>query len=221
MAVLVEQIAKTLLKGMAIPHELIALFDWIESNHLYIDTDAGRIGFLFPENELKSGWTDTERPGGTNIDFAAEGNVNLHYWFGHDRAEVLSRVCVFAKTGGEGSMAAFWTDDSGKQCIVHLGSGSGSVLCCVLAETALDFLRLLAIGYDEICWNDAFAFPPNSPKYDSGLRVHPNVKYQEWVRKTFGVSIPELALDIVKNPAVMGDTNSSDRFCRWVEQNTG
>jgi len=221
MSILGQQIAKTLLPGMVVPDELEALFAWIESNNLFIDTKAGRIGFLFPKKELKSGWTDTQRPGGTNIEFFAEGNVNLHYWFGHDRANILDRLCAFAKTGAEGSMAAFWIDDLGKQCIVHMGSGSGSVLCCVLAETALDFLRLIAIGYDEICWNDAFAYPPNSPHYDSGLYVHPNVKYQDWVRKTFAVSIPRRATAIVKNPAEMNDTNSSDRFCKWVEQNAG
>ncbi|MEO0885097.1 MAG: SMI1/KNR4 family protein [Cyanobacteria bacterium J06648_10] len=221
MTILGEQISKTLLPGMVIPDELNALFAWIESNGLYIDKDARRIGFLFPEDELKKGLTDTERPGGTNIEFFAEGNFNLHHWFGHERADVLNRLCVFAKTGSEGSMAAFWIDDAGKQRIVHMGSGSGSVLCCVLAETPVDFLRLLAIGYDEICWNDAFPYPPNSPECDSGLHVHPNIKYQDWVRGTFDVSIPERATAIVKHLSEMDDTNSPDRFCRWVEQNAG
>ena len=54
-------------------------------------------------------------------------------------------------------MAAFWLDDAGKQRIVHLGSGSGSTLVCILAEEAIDFLRLLAIGYDEICWSEVFS----------------------------------------------------------------
>ncbi len=89
MTILGEQIEKTLLPGMSIPDEWDELFAWIESNHLYIDKDAGRIGFLFPEDELKSGWTETERLGGTNIELFAEGNVNLSYWFGHDRAEFL------------------------------------------------------------------------------------------------------------------------------------
>lgn len=151
MTILGKQIEKTLLPGMSIPDELDDLFAWIEANRFYIDRDAGRIGFLFPEDELRSRWTETERPGGTNIRFFAEGNVNLLYWFGHDRADVLNRLCVFAKTGADGSMAAFWIDDAGKQCIVHMGSGSGALLCCVLAETPIDFLRLIAIGYDEIC----------------------------------------------------------------------
>ncbi len=146
------------------PLELGLLFDWIESNGLFVDNDGGRIGFLFPEDERQAGWTETERPGGTNIEFGAAGNANLHHWFGHNRPEIINRLCVFAQTGAEGSEAAFWIDDNGDQRIVHLGSGSGSVLCCVLANNALDFLRLLAIGYDEICWNAEFANPPNSVK---------------------------------------------------------
>jgi hypothetical protein len=217
--VLGKQIEKTLLPGMSIPNELDELFNWIESNRLYIDRGAERVGLLFPLNDLKNGWTKTSRPGGTYIEFFAEGNVNLHHWFGHDRADVLNRLCVFAKTGGDGSMAAFWIDDAGKQCIVHMGSGSGSTLCCVLAETPIDFLRLIAIGYDEICWNDEFSYPPNSPDYDTGFHVYPNVEYQNWVQTKFGVSIPERAIEIVKHPVESGDTNSPDRFYRWVEHN--
>src|SRR5690349_10104531 len=127
-----EQIKQTLLPGMHLPTELEALFEWIESNGLYEDRATGeRVGFLFPQQELRDGWTETERPGGTTIQFFAEGNMYLKSWFGHERAEVLNRVCVFARTGGDGSMAALWLDPSGAQKIVHLGSGSGSTLVCV------------------------------------------------------------------------------------------
>ncbi|MEO1684526.1 MAG: SMI1/KNR4 family protein [Cyanobacteria bacterium J06631_12] len=220
MTILGEQISKTLLPGMVIPGELNALFTWIESNDLYLDKDDGRIGFLFPLDKLKEGKKDAERPGGTIIEFFAEGNINLHHWFGHDHADVLNRLCVFAQTGGDGSMAAFWLDDDGNQRIVHIGSGSGSTLCCILAETPIDFLRLLAIGYDEICWDDEFPYPPNSPECDTGMHVHPNTKYRDWLKSTFAVSIPERATEIVKHPSGMDDTDSPDRFCRWVQQNT-
>src|SRR5215471_18447873 len=167
MTQLYYEIARTLLHGMSIPKPLELLFSWIESNGLFIDAkDGQRIGFLFPENELKAKWTEKERPGGTNIGFFAEGNINLKYWFGHEKPEVLNRLCVFAKTGADGSMAAFWLDDDGKQRIVHLGSGSGSTLVCVLADDPIDFLRLLAIGYDEICWKEDFFKPPNSDHAD-------------------------------------------------------
>ena len=216
MSKLGDEITATLLPGMTIPESLQQLFDWIEQHGYFVDTENGRIGSLFPDDELKAGWTDNERPGGTIIEFAAEGNVNLHYWFGHERREVLDRLCVFAQTGAEGSMAAFWIDDDGKQRIVHLGSGSGSTMCCVLADDPIEFLRLLAIGYDEICWNEAFSEPPNT---DDDMIVHPNIKFQSWVQQTFDVTIPSTALEIVKTPAEMGDASSTDEFCQWVERN--
>jgi len=203
---------------MTIPEPIRLLFDWIESNGTYIDNDKGkRIGFLFPEDELKRGWTDTERPGGTNIEFFAEGNVNMKYWFGHEKPEVLERLCVFAKTGAEGSMAAFWLDESGQQKIVHLGSGSGSILVWVLAEDAVDFLRLIAIGYDEICWSDAFSKPPNE---DKSFVVHPHTKFQDWVSRTFHTIIPTAASEIVKHPSEMGDEHAEDEFAKWVGRHT-
>lgn len=136
MPLLNDQLKSVLQPGMYIPEELSALYEWIETRHLYIDKDEGRVGILFPEDELKRGWTKSERPGGTNIEFAASGNANVHYWFGHNREGVMNRLCVFTQTGAERSEAAFWIDDQGKQRIVHMGSGSGSILSCVLADNA-------------------------------------------------------------------------------------
>lgn len=219
MSVLRTQLEDKLLPGMFVPNELSLLYDWIESRGMFVENDGGRIGFLFPEDELKAGWTDTERPGGTIVEFAASGNENVHYWFQHNRPEVVNRLCVFAQTGAEGSEAALWIDGNGKQRIVHMGSGSGSMLCCVLADNALEFLRLLAIGYDEICWNSEFALPPNATRNANRIFVHPNAQYQDWLVKTFGVTIPANALEIVNHPSEMGDTDTLDEFCRWVNEN--
>jgi hypothetical protein len=221
MSVLLEQLEDQLAPSMSVPSELSCLFRWIESNGYYTDRKDGRAGFLFPLEELRNGWTDKERVGGTFIEFFAEGNRYLNHWLGNSDPLVLDRLCVFAKTGSEGSMAAFWLDDEGRQHIVHLGSGSGSLLCCILAERPIDFLRLLAIGYDEICWDEFFGFPPNSPGGGETMIVHPNTRYNEWLTTEFGVTIPQNASEIVKFPAHMGDTNSPDKFNRWSEENSG
>src|ERR1035437_164127 len=210
-----DQIARTLLPGMRIPEPICLLFDWIEANGTYVDNAKGeRIGFLFPENEMKAGWTDTDRPGGTNIEFFAEGNVNMKHWFRHEKPEVLERLCVFGKTGAEGSMAAFWIDDAGRQKIVHLGSGSGSTLVCVLADNPVDFLCLIAIGYDEICWSENFSRPPSQA---DGFLVNPHAQFQDWVSRTFHVTIPGTASEIVKHPSLMGDVDPKDEFAQWVD----
>lgn len=219
MTLLHDQLSRTLQPGMRIPQPLALLFTWIENKKQFVDTANGRIGLLFPEDQLKTGWTETERPGGTRIEFFAEGNSYAKHWFGHGGPNVMHRVCVLAKTGADGSVAAFWLDDDGNQKIVHMGSGSGSLLTCVLTDDPIDFLRLLAIGYDEICWHDAWSRPPNAELSDGALFVHPNSEYQDWVRTTFSVAIPRTALEVVKHPSDMGDPNSPDPFCRWVEQN--
>jgi len=218
MGLLNAQLLHALPASMTIPDSLTRLYDWIEARQTYIDgKDGKRIGFLFPESEQRASWTDKERFGGTIVEFAAQGNEGLEYWFGHHRPEIRNRLCVFAKTGVDGSVAAFWLDNVGRQRIVHMGSGSGSTLVCVLAEDAVDFIRLLAIGYDEICWSSEFAFPPNHKR---SFIVHPHTEFQRWVIETFAVTIPSTASTIVQNPYEMGDEPIEDIFAQWVFANT-
>lgn len=218
MGLLHEQLEKVLLPGMIIPEPLRLLYKWIEDHEYYTDRDDGtRFGSLFSEREIKSTQTDAERYGGTDITFVACGNSGLEHWFGHNRKEILNRLCVFATTGFDGSMAAFWLDDNNVQKIVHMGSGSGSILVCVLADDCIDFLRLIAIGYDEICWNEEFAHPPNTNIVEDEEFIHPNIEFQEWVTQTFDVTIPKTALDIIKFPSEIDDSYSQDAFWQWVE----
>ncbi len=213
-----DEFRRILKPGMHFPEEFELLFDWMEKNKLVIRNKYGSTGVLYSERLLKNGWTKTERPGGTIVEFTANGNESLKYWFRSEDPKLLKRLCVFAQTGAEGSQAAFWLDDDGKQVIVHLGSGSGSVLACVLAENPVDFLRLLAIGYDEICWDEDFSRPPNVRKDSEQVFVHPNKEFRLWVAKTFKVNIPKTALEIVKHPAHMGNKRSADPFCKWLSR---
>ena len=96
-----------------------------------------------------------------------------------------------------------------------MGSGSGSTMTCVLARSGLDFLRLLAIGYDEICWDEDFSAPPNSEEDD--FFVHPNLKFQQWLKDAFKTTIPQTALELVM-PAHLDDENPSDEFLIWVNR---
>lgn len=214
---LIQQLENVLPEGMNIPEPLIKLYQWIEEKGYYRDNkeDELRVGFLYPEDKLKESWTDDERDGGTIIDFSAIGNKYLKYWFGLDNDEINSRLCVFAQSGGEGSECALWKNDKGETVIVHMGSGSGSLLSCVLAENAVDFLRLIAIGYDEICWDEEFPYPPSQ---NEEFLVKPNLEFQKWVKETFQVDIPETALEIVKNPTGMDDDESEDEFFNWFKK---
>ena len=195
---LCTQIEDILLEPMKVPEAFLRLFEWIEDNGFYEDTENGRIGYLYDIDKLRAEWDEHQRPGGTLIEFYAEKDSDLLYFINEN---TKGRLRVFARTGGDGSMAGFWLDDEGHQKIVHIGSGSGSMLACVLCDDPLDFLRLIAIGYDEVCWNEEFEFTPGECFKKNEFVVKPNLRYQDWLIHKFHTSIPIKAIEIVKNPA--------------------
>ena len=214
--ILLQQLENALPEGMQIPEELRKLYQWIEDSGYYMDAKGVRYGWLFPEDKIKENWTDNERIGGTmitfNVDEESYRNELLEIQYKEHLEEVKRRLLVFARSGADGSECALWLDDEGHTQIVHIGSGSGSIMTCILVKNALDFLRLLAIGYDEICWDEEYSSPPNSNK--DNTFVHPNIQYQEWVQNTFHTTIPAIGLDVV-TPHSMDDEATDDPFLKW------
>ena len=219
--ILLQQLENALPKGMQIPEELCQLYQWIEDNGYYMDAKGVRYGWLFPEDKIKESWTDNERIGGTmitfNVDEESYRNELLEIQYKEHLDEVKRRLLVFARSGADGSECALWLDDDGHTQIVHIGSGSGSMMTCILVKNALDFLRLLAIGYDEICWDEYYSLPPNSDKNE--MFVHPNTQYQEWVQNTFHTTIPKIGLEVV-TPHNMNDEPITDPFLKWFFEMT-
>ncbi|MGN6985502.1 SMI1/KNR4 family protein [Neisseria sp. P0008.S010] len=215
--ILLRQLENVLCEGMKVPEELRRLYQWIEDNGFYEDREGIRYGYLYPQQALRDSWTDTEREGGTIISFYSdsreEQDETVTHYYGNKDEEISSRLCIFGQTGADGSMGALWLDDEGETRIVHLGSGSGSTMLCTLAQNGLDFLRLLAIGYDEICWDSELPLPPNHDKDE--LFVKPNLPFRAWVENTFRITIPELGTEIV-TPVQMGEQESKgDSFVEW------
>ena len=219
--ILLQQLENALPEGMQIPEELRKLYQWIEDNGYYMDAKGVRYGWLFPEDKIKESWTDNERIGGTmitfNVDEESYRNELLEIQYKEHLNEVKRRLLVFARSGADGSECALWLDDEGCTQIVHIGSGSGSMMTCILVKNALDFLCLLAIGYDEICWDEDYPFPPNSNK--DNTFVHPNTQYQEWVQNTFHTTIPKIGLEVV-TPHNMNDEPITDPFLKWFFEMT-
>ena len=219
--ILLQQLENALPEGMQIPEELRKLYQWIEDNGYYMDAKGVRYGWLFPEDKIKESWTDNERIGGTmitfNVDEESYRNELLEIQYKEHLEEVKRRLLVFARSGADGSECALWLDDEGRTQIVHIGSGSGSMMTCILVKNALDFLRLLAIGYDEICWDEDYPLPPNSNK--DNTFVHPNTQYQEWVQNTFHTTIPKIGLEVV-TPHNMNDEPITDPFLKWFLEMT-
>ena len=219
--ILLQQLENALPEGMQIPKELCQLYQWIEDNGYYMNAKGVHYGWLFPEDKIKESWTDNERIGGTmitfNVDEESYRNELLEIQYKEHLEEVKRRLLVFARSGADGSECALWLDDEGHTQIVHIGSGSGSMMTCILVKNALDFLRLLAIGYDEICWDEDYPFPPNSNK--DNTFVHPNTQYQEWVQNTFHTTIPKIGLEVV-TPHSMCDEPITDPFLKWFFEMT-
>jgi hypothetical protein len=65
----------------------------------------------------------------------------------------------------------------------------------------------------EICWEEEFDAPPR-PWDEDGDTV--NTPYRDWLRHKFGGTIPATALEIVGEPAEMGNPDTRDPFCSWV-----
>ena len=219
--ILLQQLENALPEGMQIPEELRKLYQWIEDNGYYEDRDGVRYGYLYPQDKLRDSWTDDEREGGTDITFNVDEesyrNDLLAILYQQYAEEVGRRLLSFARSGSDGSECALWLDDEGRTQIVHIGSGSGSVMTCILVKNGLDFLRLLAIGYDEICWDEYYPLPPNSNKNE--MFIHPNTKYQEWVQNTFHTTIPKTGLEVV-TPHEMDGEPSDDPFLNWFFEMT-
>jgi hypothetical protein len=193
--------------GFDFSDPLRRLFEWVEDRGQVV---TGADGDLY-------GTLGNDFHRGTRIElrgYTAQQTVSyVRAWFGDVLEDPAARLWPFVQTGGEGSMGALWLDDDAQTRIVHLGSGSGSLLTCVLADNGLDFLRLLAIGYVEICWQEEFAAPPQ-PWDEDGDTV--NAPFRDWLSGAFGVTIPATAMEIVREPVDMGDRDTSDPFCRWV-----
>ncbi|NYH11667.1 SMI1/KNR4 family protein [Pseudomonas moraviensis] len=145
-------------------------------------------------------------------------------WTRSDDLEVNHRLSIFLRTGGDGSWAGLWLDDNGQQQFVHLGSGSGSDMLCVLTDTVQDLLRLLAIGYDELCWPDQFLLTPeevHEKEYGDDEYPPPPLIFRTYVEQTLGLSIPARASEIVPDPVSMDASESNDPFWSWLKQFSG
>jgi len=116
--------------GIAIPEPLERAWAWCEAqgwgiqreSAYYVTPYAGsrRLGVVFDSGATLDGWFEPGAPG-------------------------ADRLLPFADLDSSGGVAALWRDDAGETRVVGLG-GEGEV--GILAEAAVDFLRLGALGLD-------------------------------------------------------------------------
>ena len=161
--------------------------------------------FPFPaELEMLCDWVDKNGDpiSGYFRMFVDEDRDAITYWMGFDN--VNKYLGVFGSTP-DGSMYALWNDEANNSYkVVHLGTDGDNLY--ILAHNFVDFLRLLAIGYDEIGNCDLTITPTENEGYDEDT-VNP--RFAEWVSTTFTVTIPSKGDEIV---------NIYDKsFDNWVQ----
>ena len=159
-------------------------------------------------NELKKlcKWTEQNGyPISGCFELRADDGETMRYWLGF--TDVSDRFGLFG-AGASGDIYAFWIDDSGKQKIVHLGSEGDAIY--ILANNFVDFLRLLAIGYDEIGFAD-MSKTVDEWNLEAGNDKNEgiNPKFRDWVEQEFKVKVPKKGCEIA---------NFNDReFNDWIE----
>ena len=125
-------------KEMYVPEDFVKFFHWAEVNDCIGTSNSGEDFIVVDPLVLGPSYISS---------LMIHKPVEDPWWLGSENQGHNSRLKIFAKTGADGSSAAFWLDEKGKQHIVHLGSGSGSTMIGKWIDSPLDFLRLLAIGY--------------------------------------------------------------------------
>ncbi len=200
-------------EDMPLPEEFERLFEWMESNDFVQEYNGSPFASLYPRKLAQKG-TSLVRFVPVNPDFVSQ-------WTNSDDPTVNGRLAPFVVTGGDGSYAALWRDDEGGQKFVHLGS----TMLCTLTDNPVDFLRVLAIGYEELSDPEQHELEPEEVygemhDEDDG-RYRAPAQFRKWVEKTFGVKVPATASEIVTHTAGMDDDSSDDPFWRWMKKQQG
>jgi hypothetical protein len=220
-----DEIAAGMPPSMAMPAQIREALDWLEQNGAVgrqgNDPNGQRYAMLYPadsgvDEDLKS-----------LVWFSVFEDFNYDY-MNLPLDAVKQRLFLFVTTGGDGSSAGLWLDDTGQMHFVHLGSGSGSVWFGIITDDPVDFLRFLAIGYGEPAFDNYHALTPDEEwaaangediadreeLIEDGeweATVAPEA-FQDFLAARFGVTIPARAADL------LGPKRDDDSFARWLKE---
>ncbi|WP_134322588.1 hypothetical protein [Cumulibacter soli] len=161
-----EELTPTLPAGLSIPEPLERAFTWMEDQGWGLQNEHG--------------YYMTPYAGEAQLGVVFTPSASLMGWFEPDEAG-YDRLAPFVELDGSGGLGVLWLDDAGDIRIGALGS-DGAV--SLLADNAVDFLRLVAIGYDEVG-----EFIEGEPFEEESVEAH--AEFRAWVEAEFGVEIPE------------------------------
>ncbi len=203
----VDEIVCSLPNRMTLPSALSDLLNWMEDNGYVANIKAtnARYADVYP----------VDSPIWTPMGFRAVDGDHVACW--NRDNDLSARLAPIFRTGGDGSYAALWLDDEGKTRVVHMGSGSGSTYAGIMTDNVIDFIRLIAIGYQELCWPEIYTKTPKQVHKENDyedVEYVPPKALQSWVKERFKVTIPKTASQIIKHTTDMDDRTSDDAF--WM-----
>lgn len=200
--------------GLCLAPELGELLDWIEDQSLVSTDEESGQRFASPYSE--DPW-ESNHP---TVLFEIADPDHARLWLGCDDPAVLNRLAPMVRSGDDGSAIALWRETDSTQAIVHMGSGSGSTMAGVMTRDPVDLIRLLAIGYHELCWPEVYDLTPAEAHEAEGLggEFTAPAELRRWVTKTFGKTIPQKASAIVEPMGDMDGDPGTDPFLIWLDE---
>lgn len=167
-----KHLVQTAPSGFTIPEPLCNAWSFMEAQG-WNSEDADRNPILTPY------------PGESQLGPVFSANLSIRGWL-NPEAPGTDRLVPIAEIDGSGGLALIWIDDSGEPRFVGLSTeGPEGVR---LADTAVDFLRLVAIGYREFTEFE-FGAEPGAYEDEEENSVGAHAQFRAWVEDAFKVTV--------------------------------
>ncbi len=213
MKTFLEEMKESFPKNIPMPPEIEAMFLWLEEKgfiHTYLNSEE-RFANLYPEDQIDQGIAFAQ--------FIPVERDSTKYYTGNDDPIVNDRLALFVKVDKCGDRAGIWQDEDGSLKYVYVGAHGEPG--CILTDNVVDFLRLLAIGYDNVALSNfnKTAIEDYMEYQDEGspLPIEP-IEFREWVEKTFAVKVPKYGNEIVKFLPSMVEETDPNPFLQWCRK---
>ncbi|WP_158996611.1 hypothetical protein [Pigmentibacter ruber] len=215
MKTFLEEMKESFPKSIPMPPEIEAMFLWLEQNgfvHKYTHTDE-RFANLYQEHLIDHG--------GAFAQFIFAEIDSNKYYTGSDDPFINNRLALFVRVDKCGDRAGIWLDDDGNLNYVFVPSHGEPG--CFLTDNTIDFIRLLAIGYENLALDNYDLTAKEEYKNylgndnDEPLPLEP-IEFREWVDQTFSVKVPKYGNEIVKIQPSKVEENSPDPFLLWCQK---
>ncbi len=139
-------------------------------------------------------------PGGDFELFPDDGE-SITYW---SRVPDLHPYFVQFGSTGNGSMIGIWQPEAGKQIYMHLSGDEG--WGTELADNFVDFLRLLAIGYEHLGFFSELTIQElNKLAENEDLNAGFNPQFKAWVEREFQTTVPTTSLSFKREGTPFND----------------